>query len=146
MTGKGRGATALELLSLRREGSNGKFEQEGLWTARIGGIDEPAGRQARMLLVWVGVCFPDPRCWGWVAGWDAEVAGGHCWLGLVGCLAGGWEPILVAHFRTSANLIFPNPSILVLRPCKRRRKTPSRIPKWRGDSTFHFLSSFGTCF
>lgn len=58
------------------------------WTARIGGIDEPASRQARMLLVWVGVCFPDPRCWGWVAGWDAVVAGGHCWLGLVGCF--GW--------------------------------------------------------
>lgn len=107
-------------------------------------MSQPAGRQARMLLVWSGlVCFPDPRCWGGLAGWDAEVAGGHCWLGLVGCLFGWW---LGANFSCSLQDICQldlsksiHPVILVLQPCKRRRRrTPSRIPKWRGDSTFHF--------
>lgn len=116
------------------------------WTARIGGIDEPASRQARMLLG-LGRCVSRilGAGVGWQGGmqrWQAGIAG---W-GWLDVLAGGWEPILVARFRTSANLIFPNPSILALQPCKRRRKIPSRIPKWRGDSTFHFFSSFGTCF
>lgn len=111
-------------------------------------MSQPAVRQARMLLVRLGWCVSRilGAGVGWQGGmhrWQADIAG---WGWLAVCLAGGWEPILVPRFRTSANLIFPNPSILVLQPCKRRRKTPSRNPKWRGDSTFHFLSSFGTCF
>lgn len=41
-TRKGRGA-ALELLSLRREVAMGNSSRKD-WTARIGGIDEPASR------------------------------------------------------------------------------------------------------
>lgn len=60
---------------------------------------------------------------GWQGGmrwWQAGIAG---W-GWLDVLAGGWEPILVARFRTSANLIFPNPSILALQPCKSEKKNP----------------------